>query len=218
MVAVALGLLLTRNHQVPKNNGRTRPHVPVGSTFAKIGILALPIAAGGALYQVTSYFGPINLTEMHGWSAGDADLIFAAWIGIGTVTSYFFGRFSEEFGRRRVLMIGYGVSCVGVGALAFLSSWYLILPVVLAYGAAVFLTYPAIFAVVSGVTEEEERGTAFGILFGFQLGGGALVVAFCGMISDALNDPSYSFIIASLLGGASLAVLSVWRKKAASEA
>jgi hypothetical protein len=38
------------------------------------------------------------------------------------------------------------------------------------------------------------------------------------MISDALNDPSYSFIIASLLGGASLAVLSVWRKKAASEA
>jgi MFS family permease len=140
-------------------------------------------------------------------------MLFAVWIGVGTVTSYFFGRFSETFGHERVLRMGYAVSCVGVVALAFLSSWYLMLPVILLYGGAVFLTYPAVFAVISGATNEEERGTAFGLLFGFQLGGGALVVALCGAISDILEDPSYSFIIVGILSFASLAALPLWHRR-----
>jgi FSR family fosmidomycin resistance protein-like MFS transporter len=213
MIAVILGLSATKGYE-PSHANESSPQTGSASrTMRKIGIMALPIAAGGALYQVTSYFGPINLTEMHGWSAGDADMLFAVWIGVGTVTSYFFGRFSETFGHERVLRMGYAVSCVGVVALAFLSSWYLMLPVILLYGGAVFLTYPAVFAVISGATNEEERGTAFGLLFGFQLGGGALVVALCGAISDILEDPSYSFIIVGILSFASLAALPLWHRR-----
>ena len=211
MVAVVTGLILTKGYELPSEVRASIPPASVSSTFHKIGILAIPIAAGGALYQVTSYFGPINLTEMHGWSAGDADLIFAAWIAIGTVTSYFFGRFSEIMSHRGILILCYAISTFGVAALALVSAWYLILPVLLVFGAAVFLTYPAIFAVVSGATDERERGTAFGILVGFQLGGGALVVAVCGAVSDLLGDPSYSFAIVAAMGVISVAALSTRR-------
>lgn len=207
LLAVAMGLTLTRNHApVPERERKARA-APVSSTLKKIAGIALPIATGGAFYQVTTYFGPINLTQAHGWTTGDADLMFATWIGVGTLTSYFFGRISERYGRTRILRYGYIAGSVAVFLLAFMSSWYLILPTLVVFGAIFFLTYPALFGVASKATDSSERGTAFGMLFGFQLGGGAVVVAVCGVISDMFNDPSYSFIVMGVLGIASVATL-----------
>lgn len=207
LLAVASGVTLTKDHKpsgppVDRNETKT-----VLSTFQKMAIVALPIAAGGAFYQVTTYFGPINLTQLHGWSAGEADLMFAVWIGVGTVTSYLFGRFSGIFGRATILRYGYVIGSISAILLAFASEWYLILPILTVFGATFFLTYPALFGIVSKATEEGERGTAFGILFGLQLGGGAVVVAACGMISDFFDDPSYSFVVISCMGAASVASL-----------
>jgi len=209
LIAVVLGLALTKGHRPAHEEGVERRTNSVRSTFRKIAAIALPVATGGAFYQVTTYFGPINLTQMHGWSTGDADLMFATWIGIGTLTSYYFGRVSERYGRARVLRYGYIIGCISVFLLAFISQWYLILPILVIFGAVFFLTYPALFGVASAATDTGERGTAFGMLFGFQLGGGAIVVAFCGMISDFFDDPSYSFLIMGSLG--TVAALTLMR-------
>ncbi|MDQ1371494.1 MAG: transporter [Candidatus Thermoplasmatota archaeon] len=207
LLAVAMGLALTRGYEpAPEREHKARA-APARSTFKKIAGIALPIATGGAFYQVTTYFGPINLTQAHGWSTGDADLMFATWICVGTLTSYLFGRISERYGRARILKYGYVTGSAAVFLLSFMSSWYLILPTLLVFGAVFFLTYPALFGVASNATDVSERGTAFGILFGLQLGGGAIVVAACGMISDMFNDPSYSFIIMGVLGIASVTSL-----------
>jgi len=204
ILAVVLGLSFTKGHE-PASHARMKTgSESTSATFRKILPIAFPIAAGGAFYQVTTYFGPINLTQMHGWSAGDADLMFAVWIGIGTLTSYFFGRVSERFGRTSLLKYGYVIGCGAAFLLAFISAWYLILPTLIVFGAVFFLTYPALFGVASAATDVSERGTAFGLLFGFQLGGGAVVVAICGMVSDIFDDPSYSFIIMGILGAASV--------------
>ncbi len=206
--AIAAGLLLLKEKAIiTRTVPRTKAYDP-RRTFSKMALITVPIVSGGALYQVTSYFGPVNLTESSGWTAGGADLVFALWIGIGTVTSYYYGAMSHRYGRQRLLTAGYLVSALAVLFLAFFTEWYVITPVLLTYGAVLFLTYPALFSFLTEVTEEGERGTAFGILFGFQLGGGAAVVYVCGLIADLTDDPSTAYLVVSILAVASLAAMA----------
>lgn len=211
VLAVILGLYLTKDHGPSTGTQTTGRGRPAGATFRKIAVIAFPVATGGAFYQVTTYFGPITLTQMHGWSTGSADLMFATWIGVGTLTSYFFGRISERLGRAKVLRYGYATGFLSALALAFMHQWYLLLPTLLVFGAMFFLTYPALFGVASAATDASERGTAFGMLFGFQLGGGAVIVAACGVISDWFQDPSYSFLVMGVLGALSVVSLTALR-------
>lgn len=208
--AVAVGLLAIKETGLKPPEHRRVEKIQSRVTLGKIGLLVLPIISGGALYQVTSYFGPLNLTKHGDWSAGTADLVFALWIGIGTITSYSYGRITSRFDRMKILKIAYAVSIVSVLILGVVNSWYIIGPVVMVYGALLYLTYPTLFAMVTAATEERERGTAFGILFGFQLGGGAATVFLCGIIADTLGDPSYSFAIVAVLAAVSLMAIQSW--------
>ena len=211
IAAIAVGLsVINRSSEM---SGPARSKEPIGSvlTLRKIGWLTVPIIAGGALYQVTSYFGPLNLTTSAlQWTAGDADLMFAIWIGVGTVTSYYFGSFSSRFGRTKILWAAYTISSVAAVILAITALWYVVAPTLVFYGALLFITYPALFALVTEATHENERGTAFGIIFGFQLGGGAILVYACGAVAEAFGDPAYAFIIVSVLSAVSLVFLKVW--------
>jgi predicted MFS family arabinose efflux permease len=211
IAAVVLGMALTRGHEPSRQPAADSTAIPAMSTLRKVAGISLPVAVGGAFYQVTTYFGPINLTQVHGWSTGDADLVFAVWIGVGMLTSYLFGRVSGRFGRMNVLLWGFSAACVAAFILAFISAWYLIIPTLVVFGALFFLTYPALFGIATLSTVPAERGTTFGLLFGFQLGGGAVVVAACGAISDAFQDPSYSFLVIAGLAVLSLAVLTSTR-------
>jgi FSR family fosmidomycin resistance protein-like MFS transporter len=206
--AVILGSLLIRDSGVRVRAPARKQTVSSGRTLLKMLPLVVPIVAGGALYQITSYFGPANLTTEGGWSPGTADLMFAIWIGVGTVTSYLFGRFSAAYGKTRLLVAGYAVSAVGVAVLGLSTSWFIVGPALVFYGALLFITYPALFAIVSDVTSVEERGTAFGILFGFQLGGGAAFVGASGMVAEATGSPTYAFLIASTLALASVLAIA----------
>lgn len=207
VAAVIMGLAVSREPDEIRPKRAPGAGIRPTSTLMKIGLLTLPIATGGALYQVTSYYGPLTLTTMHGWTAGNADLIFAVWIGVGTVTSYYFGAISNRFGRERILKAGYLLSAASMLVMFFTADWYVIVPILTIYGAVLFVTYPALFAIISDATEHSERGMAFGIIFGFQLGGGAVVVYACGMIADALGDPSFSFPVVAALSLVSLAVM-----------
>ena len=212
LLAVALGLAIIRGFEVGAPRRTAKAVRSFRSTMLKMGILVGPIATGGAMYQVTSYYGPLNLTAMHGWTAGNADLMFALWIGIGTVTSYYFGALSAKFGKMTILKVGYLVSFGAMLGLFFTSSWILVAGILFVFGALLFLTYPALFAMITAATDEDERGTAFGILFGFQLGGGAIVVYICGVIADIVGSPAYSFIVASILSLISLFALLQWER------
>lgn len=211
IIAVIAGMYAMRGHGRAPTSTRAKETIRMGQTFRRMALLTLPIATGGAIYQVTSYFGPVNLTTVHGWTAGSADLLFAVWIAVGTITSYYYGRVRERFGRYRLMKIGYGVSSVATLALFFFTDWYVTLPLLVVFGATLFLTYPALFAVVTDATVEGERGTAFGILFGFQLGGGAAVVYFTGLVADVTGEPAWGFIIVSAMAALSLVVVHIWQ-------
>ncbi len=213
--AVLLGTFFVKEGmiktKVEPKKASTQPSV----TLRKMIALAVPIVAGGALYQVTSYFGPSNLTtRTNEWNAGSADLVFALWIGVGTLTSYYFGALSARIGKYRLLMLGYLVSILSVVVLAASTEWFVIAPTLILFGAFLFVTYPALFSMVTDLTAADERGTAFGILFGFQLGGGAATVYLCGWLADLAGTPQYSFLVAAALAAASLATVAVLRARA----
>ena len=210
--AVLVGLILIESHHVKVTPSKSARQATPRETLSKMRLLVIPIVTGGALYQVTSYFGPTNLTNSADWSAGSADLVFAVWIGVGTVTSYYFGAMSHRFGKKRLLSAGYLVSAVSVLLLAFFVQWYVVVPLLVLFGAFLMLTYPALFSFVNEATVEGERGTAFGILFGFQLGGGASIVYVCGIIADALGDASYAFMIVAALSLASFVTIVSGKK------
>lgn len=202
--AVVLGLLMISKEPAPKGPKIERRPISPLATARKMLVLIIPIIAGGALYQITTYFGPIKLVKVHEWSAGSADLAFALWISVGTVTSYYFGVMSTRFGKRQLLAAGYMVSAAALIVMAFTADWFLIAPTLLVYGAFLFTTYPALFSFLTEETDVSERATAFGILFGFQLGGGAVFVYLSGIVADVLGSPDYAFYI-----GASLSALSL---------
>ena len=215
LTAIVVGMLVIRETDSKPFQFAQRERISSRLTFRKIGLLSIPIVTGGALYQVTSLFGPLNLTESDGWSPATADLMFAFWIAVGTVTSYYFGTFSARFGRRWLLKAAYSASCASVLLLAVTSDWYLVAAILAFYGALLYVTYPAIFAFVTEATSVRERGTAFGILFGLQLGGGAVTAYACGAIADFLGDPAYSFVIVSAMAGISTVALFAWEKDVA---
>jgi MFS transporter, FSR family, fosmidomycin resistance protein len=213
LAAVAFGLVLTRDSapQEPRRSGRQS--VTAGETVSKIAYLAVPVAAGGALYSVTTYYGPVNLTTMHGWGAGEADLIFAVWLGVGTVSSYFYGAIRARFERSTIVSAGYAVSILALLGLFVTSEWYLVVPILIVYGALMFLTYPAIFAIVSERTGAEERGTAFGVVFAAQLGGAATMTYACGVVADHLGDPSYAYPLTALFALSALVLFAASHRR-----
>jgi MFS family permease len=208
--AVFLGILLVKEGMIKTKVERKKSATSSRATLSKMMFLTIPIVSGGALYQITSYFGPTNLSRTPEWNAGSADLIFALWIGIGTVTSYYFGALSARVGKYRLLRVGYLVSIIATIILSLTTDWRLIAPTLLMFGAFLFMTYPALFSLITELTGEEERGTAFGILFGLQLGGGAASVYLCGLIADHIISHQYLFLIAGVLAAASLIIITLW--------
>jgi predicted MFS family arabinose efflux permease len=211
--AVIMGILLIRGEKPPAAQEPRRVVQSPVSTASKMAILIIPIIAGGALYQITTYFGPIKLTKVHDWTAGNADLVFAVWIAVGTLTSYYFGTISARLGKKLLLALGYLASLVAILVMAVTAEWFLITPVLVVYGAFLFTTYPALFSFLTEVTDPSERATAFGILFGFQLGGGAVFVYLSGFVADALGSPDYAFFIGALLSAASLGTILLMKDR-----
>ena len=213
LAAVALGMATIGGDGAGPSRAPRSKKLSIRRTVSRVGWYAAPLAAGGALYSVTTYYGPLNLTAVHGWGVGAADLAFAIWLAVGTISSYSFGRISNRFGRRRIVIVGYIGSIIGLLALFITSEWYLVVPALSVYGGLLFLTYPALFAMVSDVTDGEERGTAFGLVFAFQLGGSAAIVYLCGLVADAYDDPSFAFPVAVVFTAASLVVFALQRKR-----
>ena len=213
LVAVILGIATTGQHASLRSHVRPQKPSSISKTISRVAWYAAPIAAGGALYSVTTYYGPINLTAESGWGVGAADFVFAIWLAVGTISSYMFGRISAKLGRRRVVTIGYGGSMLCLVILFLTSAWYLIIPTLVVYGGLMFLTYPALFAMVSEATDDDERGTAFGMVFAFQLGGAASLVYVCGLIADAYDDPSLAFLVSAAFTAVALLMFVMGRNR-----
>ncbi len=178
----------------------------------------LPLALGGAVYNIVSYFGPLLLVTKFSLAKDAAGVAVALWILAGAIAAFFFGRVSRRFGRYRTLLASYaGIGLAGlVGGL--LDSLILVVAVLWTLGSALFLTYPGIFAFVSESSHRRLQGAAFGLIFAFQLLGGAAGLFLAGVLagwfgSTPVVKASIPIVVAGLLGLAGFVVLFVGRAR-----
>ncbi len=184
LAAVAVGLSLVRGHPSPPVAQGPTQWRDIWRSLHDVRFWLLPLATGSVAYNVIAFFGPLLLHYVYGVDAGVAGLVVAAWLLIGVVVALTFGRTSRVFGRFNLTVFAYvamGAACLAVALLG--NPWAIVL-VTCTLGAAIFLTYPALFAFASETSHQKLQGAAFGFVFFFQLLGGAIGSYVAGALSD----------------------------------
>jgi len=217
LAAVALGLYLVRGR-------RYRPEPSRSSVADYFGVLRdvrlwlLPLALGGAAYNIVSYFGPLLLVTKFSLAKDAAGVAVALWILAGAIAAFFFGRVSRRFGRYRTLLASYaGIGLAGLIS-GLLDNLVLVIAILWTLGSALFLTYPGIFAFVSESSHRRLQGAAFGLIFAFQLLGGAAGLFLAGVLADRFGSTpgvqaSIPFVVAGVLGLAGFVALFLSRSR-----
>jgi len=185
LAAVALGLVLVRGRPSPP--AATEERADFRGMIRDVRLWLFPLALGGAAFNVVSTFGPPLLKGRFGLSDDGAGVAIALWILAGAIVAFFFGRVSQRFGRFRTLAASYAF--VGVAGLAgaSLGNVGLVLAVLWTLGSALFITYPALFSFVSEASHRRLQGAAFGLIFAFQLFGGAAGVFVAGSLAETFG-------------------------------
>jgi len=219
LAAVAFGLFLVRGHPSPPVSRSPIEWRDLWRSMWDVRFWLLPLAIGSVSYNVIALFGPQLLHEVYGVNAGVAGLVVAVWLGFGTVIALSFGRLSRRFGRFSLTVFAYvaiGFACLGV---ATLGNEWLILAVLWTLGTGIFLTYPALFAFASQSSHRRLQGAAFGLVFFFQLLGGAIGSFAAGALSNVFSsnpllEYTAPFWFAAVVSLATAGYLIVLRKRA----
>jgi FSR family fosmidomycin resistance protein-like MFS transporter len=216
LLAVGLGLYLVRNQRSPPGEAAPR-RVGYRAILRDVRYWLLPIAIGGATFNVISTFGPPLVQRKFLQSDAVAGVSIALWILAGTIAAFYFGRLSARFGRYRTLLAAYLSLTVASLAVATLPLGFA-LAALWTLGSTLFVTYPATFSFISEASHVRLQGAAFGVIFGFQLLGGAAAVTLAGVLAEAFGpNPSAPFLLVAALCGVGFLYLLAIRRKAATE-
>src|SRR3989475_6264604 len=167
LLAVAMGLALARGRSSPPPPGQAlaRNYLEV---LRDVRLWLLPLAVGGAVFNIFSFFGPLLLYGKFGVPKDLAGVAVALWILAGSVAAFFFGRVSRRFGRYRALVTSYAALTVAGLVGALVDNLWVVLVLFWSLGSALFLTYPALFSFVAESSHRQLQGAAFGLIFAFS--------------------------------------------------
>jgi MFS family permease len=164
------------------------------------------IAAGGRGLDIVAPFmllylrGPLKISE------GTTAILYALLLVGAVVGPLLAGWLSDRFGRRRTLVVYYLLSAAGV--LAFLaagSNLWLLVPLLLPFGTAVFSESPVLQAFLADRAHGPTRDVAFSVYFTFAFGIGAVWAFVIGNVAASWGYPvAFGVMAASYLGAALL--------------
>ncbi len=138
----------------------------------------------GLAWSVIINYLPLLLAERTDLPLSIIGLMISAWVGIGVIVCMFYGKITNKFGRKKVIITSYiFIGLMGV-FLSIFTDVIILLIVIVLLGVATFLTYPALFSFISEITEENIEGKMFGYIFTVQLAGGTIVLFLSGVTSD----------------------------------
>jgi DHA1 family inner membrane transport protein len=206
LAAAALGLALVRGRASPPAASADR--ADYRRIVRDVSWWLFPLALGGAAFTIFTTFGPYLLTRKFGLDDASAGVSIALWILAGALVAFFFGRVSRRFGRFRTLVASYAAIAVAALVGAVSGSLWAVLAVFWTLGSTVFITYPALFSFVSEASHRRLQGAAFGVIFAFQLLGGAFGAFAAGSVAEAFSavgdlettGPFYLLAVTALVG------------------
>ena len=167
------------------------------------------VAAGGRGLDIVAPFMLLYLRGPLGFSEATTALLYALLLVGAVVGPLLAGWLSDRYGRRRTLIVYYGLCAVGV--LAFLASGSnlaLLVPLMLPFGTAVFSESPVLQAFLADRAVGPLRDVAFSVYFTAAFGIGAAWAWVIGQIVQHAGYPvAFTVMAASYLGAALLVSL-----------
>lgn len=199
-VAIGVGLLRGRTNMSP-HGSEPKVRVAYRSVLHDVRYWIFPIAIGGAAFNIIASFGPVLVKDGFGQTDAVAGVSIALWILAGSVAAFYFGRLSARFGRYRTLLGAYLALTIAT-LVAAMTGFGVAIVALWTLGSALFITYPAVFSFISEASRARVQGAAFGVIFGFQLVGGAAATYASGLLAEALGkNPTIPFFVAAVLCG-----------------
>jgi len=152
-----------------------------------IKLLIPAFIVSGAAWGTTLTYLPLLLHERTSLPLSLIGILVAVWIGVGSIASFLYGKICARVKRKNVIILAYiamGVTCL---LLTFVLNVYALIVIMVVFGLATFLTYPALFSFVSEVTNEAIEGRTFGMIFTWQLAVVTTMLFISGFFSDLIG-------------------------------
>ncbi|MFQ5552437.1 MAG: MFS transporter [Thermoplasmata archaeon] len=202
LVVGGVGYVLIRQERQEGDRGQSVRATPWTGILGRVALWIVPLSIGGAAYVITIGFGNSLLIQRLAFAEDTANLVIALWIAAGVVAAYSYGRISAALGRFRSLVYAFLVVGLAGLVISLAPPSVVLVPTFLVFGIALFITYPALFAFISESTEDVIGGATFGVVFGFQLIGGALAGYAAGLMADAwgIHTPFLLLMALGFLG------------------
>jgi len=213
VIGVLIGLFLTQHLNdecIVAKKEKTKQNIKDAfiegfQLIKKIKLLAPAFMISGSAWGVTITYLPLLLSEKTSLSLPMIGVLVAVWIGIGSIASFSYGRIASLLGRKRIILCCYLTMGVMGLFLTYFTNIIVLIGIMILLGISTFLTYPALFSIISEATHESVEGRTFGLIFTLQLGGGTTLLFFGGVFADIYGIG----IPFSILGALSLILSSL---------
>ena len=213
VIGVLIGIFLTQHlndENIVAKKEKTKQNIKDAliegfHLIKKIKLLAPAFMISGSAWGVTITYLPLLLNERTSLSLPMIGVLVAVWIGIGSIASFSYGRIASLLGRKRIILCCYLTMGVMGLFLTYFTNIIVLIGIMILLGISTFLTYPALFSIISEATHESVEGRTFGLIFTLQLGGGTTLLFFGGVFADIYGIG----IPFSILGALSLILSSL---------
>jgi len=207
-----VGLYLTRNNNEYKfnNNKKRNEKIKIKKflfneydILKKIKLFIPAVIISGASWGIVVNYLPLLLDERTPLSLSIIGIIVSIWIGIGTIVCIFYGKISNIFGRKKIVIISYFTLASMSFLLMTVTNIFIISLMMIFLGIASFISFPAIFSFISEITDTAIEGKTFGYIFTFQLGVGTILLFLSGFTADiwGIWTPFFILGLVSLIVG-----------------
>ncbi|MDQ4036565.1 MAG: MFS transporter [Chloroflexota bacterium] len=223
VIGALLAVFVREDHAAYRRRARASGSVGgqlrevVGRHDLRLILGASLVAAGGRGLDIVAPFMVLYLSGPLGFDTSTVNLLYALLLVGAVVGPILAGVLSDRFGRRPTLVTYYLASAVGI--LAFLAAGanlFLLVPLLLPFGTAVFSESPVLQAYLADRAAGPMRDVAFAVYFTFAFGIGAFWAFIIGFVADAFGYPvAFTIMAASYVAAAAL-LLAV-RERAAGE-
>jgi MFS family permease len=189
-------------------SGSVREHLGavLGRRDLRLILGASLVAAGGRGLDIVAPFMVLYLAGPLGLDETTVGILYAILLVGAVVGPILAGVLSDRFGRRRVLIVSYLLSAVGIVAFTAAGANLLVLvPLLLPFGTAVFSESPVLQAYLADRATGPIRDIAFAVYFTFAFGIGAFWAFVIGQIVDGAGYPvafgvmAASYVVAAVL-------------------